>query len=158
MIRLVIVAILLGSCFLLAASSSTQYPVSSSGAIPAASPEKCVSCKKPDTDKPNALPNVTDVAFDKDELRLPCSESSLQASPREMTIEVATTAEDADNDVLTYVYTISGGRIVGTGKKVFWNLAGTRAGTYSIVAGVDDGCGVCGRTVSKTITVHECGP
>ncbi len=72
------------------------------------------------------------------------------------TVKVSTSASDAENDVLTYNYTVSGGRIVGTGANVDWDLSGVKAGTYTITTGVDDGCGVCGKTETKTITVEEC--
>lgn len=167
MIRLVIVTVLLGSGFLLDGSKSATSPIRNlalstgiSTPIPTTTPErsKCSPCRKPDTDKPNAPPDVTDVVLDKNEVPLPCTESSSQTSPREMTVEVATIAEDADDEILTYVYTVSGGRVVGTGKKVWWNLAEAAAGTYEIVAAVDDGCGICGRTLAKTVTVRECVP
>jgi hypothetical protein len=69
---------------------------------------------------------------------------------------VTTTAVDPENDVLTYNYTVSGGRIVGQGANVSWDLTGAQPGTYTITAGVDDGCGVCGKTQTRTITVTEC--
>lgn len=72
------------------------------------------------------------------------------------TINVTTSASDAENDVLTYNYTVSGGRIVGTGANVQWDLSGATAGTYTITTGVDDGCGVCGQTNTQTVTVAEC--
>jgi hypothetical protein len=72
------------------------------------------------------------------------------------TINVTTNASDAENDVLTYNYTVSGGRIVGTGANVQWDLSGAQAGTYTITTGVDDGCGVCGQTKTETVKVEEC--
>ena len=63
---------------------------------------------------------------------------------------------DPENDVLTYNYTVSGGRIVGTGANVSWDLSGLCPGTYTIVAGVDDGCGLCGKTQTKTVNVVQC--
>ena len=57
---------------------------------------------------------------------------------------------------LTYNYTVSGGRIVGQGANVTWDVGGLQPGTYTITAGVNDGCGVCGQTQTKTITVKEC--
>jgi len=72
------------------------------------------------------------------------------------TISVATKASDPENDVLTYNYTVSGGRIVGTGANVQWDLSGAQAGTYTITTGVDDGCGVCGKTDTRTIRVETC--
>ncbi len=71
-------------------------------------------------------------------------------------VNVTTTAVDPENDVLTYNYTVSGGRIVGTGANVSWDLTGAPTGTYTITAGVDDSCGVCGTTQTKTITVAAC--
>ena len=72
------------------------------------------------------------------------------------TVGVATSASDPENDVLTYNYTVSGGRIVGSGAKVEWDLSGAQPGTYTITTAVDDGCGVCGKTDTTTINVKEC--
>lgn len=77
-----------------------------------------------------------------------CSEST--------SVTVTTTAVDPENDVLTYNYTVSGGRIVGTGSSVTWDLSGVAPGTYTITAGVDDGCGLCGKTQTQTVVVAEC--
>jgi hypothetical protein len=71
-------------------------------------------------------------------------------------IDVATEASDPENDYLTYIYFVSGGRIIGKGKNVVWDLSGVEPGTYKITAGVDDGCGICGKTVTKYVTVIEC--
>ncbi|MEQ1761654.1 MAG: hypothetical protein ABL984_00780 [Pyrinomonadaceae bacterium] len=68
-------------------------------------------------------------------------------------IDVVTTVFDQENDLLTYGYTVTGGRIVGTGSKVKWDLTGVRSGTYTITAAVDDGCGFCGQTKSLTVVV-----
>jgi hypothetical protein len=71
-------------------------------------------------------------------------------------VSVSTVARDPENDVLTYNYTVSGGRIVGTGANVSWDVSGLAPGTYTITAGVDDGCGLCGKTQTQTITIAEC--
>jgi hypothetical protein len=68
-------------------------------------------------------------------------------------IAVSTIAVDPENDVLTYVYTVSAGHIVGNGAKVVWDLTGINRGEYTITVGVDDGTGVAGRTVTKVVTV-----
>ncbi|HMT08399.1 MAG TPA: hypothetical protein PKA82_10375 [Pyrinomonadaceae bacterium] len=72
------------------------------------------------------------------------------------TVSVSTSASDPENDPLTYNYTVSGGRIVGSGANVSWDLSGAGKGTYTITSAVDDGCGVCGKTETKTVTVDEC--
>jgi len=69
-------------------------------------------------------------------------------------VKVETIANDPDNDALTYNYTITGGKVIGSGPKVIWSLKAVLPGTYSITAGVDDGCGICGKTVTKSVVVE----
>jgi hypothetical protein len=73
-----------------------------------------------------------------------------------MNVQVTTTAIDPEKDVIKYYYTVSGGRIIGQGAKVFWDLTGIAPGTYTITAGVEDGCGICGQTETGRITVKNC--
>lgn len=109
---------------------------------------------------PNGFANVTNLTVNPTEVVLPCPAGQ---QPREgvvcsdnMTVQVTTTAVDPENDVLTYNYTVSQGRIVGTGASVSWDLTGVAPGTYTITAAVDDGCGLCGQTKTQTITVRNC--
>lgn len=69
-------------------------------------------------------------------------------------IEIATTAIDPENDVLTYSYTVTRGKIIGIGAKVSWDLTGVRPGTYTITVGVDDGAGIVGQTKTSTIVIR----
>jgi hypothetical protein len=110
-------------------------------------------------DIPKAFVDVTAVDFDQTEVILPCAPGQVSKSggcPDDRTVGVRTSATNPDNDVLTYNYTVSGGRIVGSGANVNWDLSGVRAGTYTITAAVDNGCGFCGKTQTKTITVRDC--
>ncbi|MBP7415582.1 MAG: DUF6438 domain-containing protein [Pyrinomonadaceae bacterium] len=68
-------------------------------------------------------------------------------------IRVKTIAADPDNDPLVYIYSVSGGKIIGKGLDVIWDLSDVRVGTYSITAAVDDGCGPCGKTMTKTVVI-----
>lgn len=111
-------------------------------------------------DKVNQWANVTALSLSDDMIKLPCETGFV---PREgevcndsTTINVSTTAVDPEGDVLTYNYTVSGGRIVGSGANVQWDLSGLGKGTYTITAGVDDGCGLCGQTQTKTVTIEDC--
>ncbi|MFN2501114.1 MAG: hypothetical protein ABR530_03770, partial [Pyrinomonadaceae bacterium] len=107
----------------------------------------------------NLPANVESVTLSDTVITLPCppgTSSSSGACNDNRTVSVTTVARDPENDVLTYNYTVSGGRIVGTGANVQWDLSTAQAGTYTIVTGVDDGCGVCGRTDTKTITIENC--
>jgi hypothetical protein len=65
-------------------------------------------------------------------------------------------ADDPANDGLTYEYLVTGGKILGEGAKVVWDLHGVDPGNYTITAGVNDGCGICGKTVTKSVVVKTC--
>ena len=108
----------------------------------------------------NVPANVTNVTLSEAEVTLPCPAGFRPAEGEtcsdDMSVNVATTAVDVENDVLTYNYTVSGGRVVGQGANVSWDLSGVRPGSYTITAAVDDGCGLCGQTQTRTITVREC--
>jgi len=106
----------------------------------------------------NVPANVESVTLGGTTITLPCPAGTRSAGgcSDNSSITVATVARDPENDVLTYNYTVSGGRVVGTGANVSWDLSGVQAGTYTITAGVDDGCGVCGSTKTQTITVAAC--
>ncbi len=93
-------------------------------------------------------------------VKLPCTGNQ---QPKEgetcsdnQTVSIRTGATDQENDVLTYNYTVSGGRIVGQGANVSWDLSGVQPGTYTVTVGVDDGCGVCSETKTETVTVEKC--
>jgi hypothetical protein len=121
------------------------------------SPQRdCKPCKRPDGSL-NHSPNITGLVLDKTQLRLEPNPpgqpvENADRSP-DMIVNVATNAEDAENDVLDYYYTISGGRIVGTGSNVTWDLTGVPPGTYTITAKVDDSCGICGKTMTKGVMI-----
>ncbi|MEZ5424767.1 MAG: hypothetical protein R2747_00760 [Pyrinomonadaceae bacterium] len=102
--------------------------------------------------------DVNDLALSANEIIIGCSEPAKKnsCSIGDGRISVTTTAVDPEGDVLTYIYKVSGGKIVGSGKEVVWDLWGVKPGTYNITAGVDDGCGICGKTVTRTVVVKEC--
>lgn len=107
----------------------------------------------------NLPPNVDSLTLGESTVYLPCPAGTRSTSGNcsdEMSVTAATSATDPENDTLTYEYTVSGGRIVGQGANVSWDLSGARAGTYTITAGANDGCGICGQTKTQTITVAEC--
>ena len=87
--------------------------------------------------------DVTDLSLSHDEV------SALTAKQ----INVSTTAVDPENDVLSYNYIISAGRITGAGANVVWDLTGVHPGTYTITVGVDDGAGLVGKSSTKLVTI-----
>ena len=112
------------------------------------------------SEKINQPPSVDNVTLGEKRVTLPCPRGTQKTAGSkcsdDMTVSVSTKATDAEGDPLTYSYTVSGGRIVGSGANVSWDLTGARAGNYTVTVGADDGCGICGPTKTETIVVEEC--
>jgi hypothetical protein len=102
------------------------------------------------TDIVNQVANVNSVTLGETRVTAPCPPGfrpkAGSACSDDMSVTVATSASDPENDKLVYQYTVSGGRIVGQGENVSWDLTGVQPGTYTVTVGVDDGCGICGKT------------
>ncbi len=103
-------------------------------------------------------PNLDSLQLSANEIIIGCnnSEKKTGCAFAEYKISVTTSATDPENDVLIYKYNVSGGKIVGEGANVVWDLYGVKPGTYTITAGVDDGCGICSQPKTQTVTVKEC--
>ena len=106
----------------------------------------------------NHFANVTNLNLSAGEITVGCSNSATnkKCTNSKTKISVTTEAIDPENDVLTYNYNFSAGKIIGQGANVVWDLSDVKPGIYTITAGVDDGCGICGTTVTKTVVVKEC--
>lgn len=106
----------------------------------------------------NKPADVTALELDKTEIVLGCPEGLTpgKGCATSEIVDVQVKAVDPEDDVLIYNYSVSGGKIENQGANVKWNLSDVKPGTYTITAGVDDGCGVCGKTMTKDIVVKEC--
>lgn len=109
---------------------------------------------------PRPTANIVDLILSKEEITVDCETAvpeNQQKCGNDVQIVVEAKGESPDpTDVLTYNYTVSGGKIIGTGANVTWDLSNVKPGTYTITAGVDNGCGVCGTTKTETVIVKEC--
>jgi hypothetical protein len=109
---------------------------------------------------PNDRPIINNVTFSQGEIMaiclMPKSSGDKSCSDLTQSIEISTEAIDPENDTLLYVYKISGGKIIGEGAKVIWNLSGVKPGIYTIIVGADDGGGLYDNVVKKEIKVVEC--
>lgn len=104
----------------------------------------------------NGFPKVDDIVLDKSELRLPCAADNVVPNSTDtLFVNVVVTASDPENDVLSYVYRVSGGKILETGANVRWDLSGAKPGIYHVVVGVDDGTGVH-NTKRSAVAILEC--
>lgn len=109
--------------------------------------------------EPMTFADVVELTLSKIEITAICADVLPQSEgcSDDLKLSVETKPESADpTDVLIYNYMVSGGKIIGTGANVTWDLTGVKPGTYTITAGVDNGCGVCGKTMTKTVVVKDC--
>jgi hypothetical protein len=91
-----------------------------------------------------------------DKVSLSTSEILFNSKNENKKISVDVSATDAENDVLTYIYKVSGGKIIGQGSRVLWDLSDVKPGTYTITAGIDDGAGIKSEMTTKTVVIKEC--
>jgi hypothetical protein len=100
------------------------------------------------------------VTLSREEIIISCNSSNKtdnkSCQDNSQSIDVSARSPNPHDDVLTYNYTVSGGKIIGKGAKVQWDLSGVKPGTYSITAAVDDGCGFCGKSLTKKVVVKRC--
>lgn len=79
---------------------------------------------------------------------------SVLSSEEENRFKIVVTADDPENDVLTFIYLVSGGRITSKGANATWDLSAERPGTYEIKVAADDGSGPRGLWASEKITIN----
>jgi hypothetical protein len=86
------------------------------------------------------------------DFNFPANVSSMSVNEVEPArFRIGVTASDPEYDVLTYK--ITGGRIIGMGAKVVWDLTGLLPGVYTITCDVGDGVGPRGRFLTKSVTL-----
>jgi hypothetical protein len=104
----------------------------------------------------NFPPNVERLNLSQDVIFINCKDTEERCSENKKTIDIRTEEENLINSVITFEYAVTGGKIIGEGKNVVWDLSEAKPGEYEITAGVNDGCGICGRTKTRTVYVVEC--
>ncbi len=108
-------------------------------------------------DKINVTPTVT-VSSSYATITLPCPEGTTSESCTPSgyrSVDLTAAAVDADNDVLLYTWSVTGGRLTGEGRAVSWDLSGVNPGTYTATVEVNDGNTHTARD-STTVTVAVC--
>ncbi len=68
--------------------------------------------------------------------------------------KIVVTADDPENDVLTFTYLVSVGRVTRKGANATWDLSAEGPGTYEIKVAADDGSGPRGLWASEKITIN----
>jgi len=107
---------------------------------------------------PTPSAKIEKAALDREEIFIPCPPGVKrnEKCDEAFSIKVEISAVNPRNAELLYHYTVSGGRIIGKGASVSWDLSGVRPGTYTITVGIDEGRGIEAETLTKTVQVKEC--
>lgn len=109
--------------------------------------------------------DVESVSFSKDVVFMVCpipdwmsSEitDSMACSEKNTSVKVSAKTSANDNNDFTYYYTVSTGKIIGSGSEVIWDLSKIPPGRYSITVGVGKDNIIGGKTLTKYITVEDC--
>jgi hypothetical protein len=104
-------------------------------------------------------PEIKNVMLSQTEIVKSCSMlNSLQniSCQNDATVEISVNAIDPEGDPLIYIYSVSGGKIIGNGSKVVWDLSDVKSGVYKVDIWADDGCGICGEPKTKEIKIIDC--
>lgn len=98
-------------------------------------------------------PGMTDLRLSHNEIDA-CVKADLDCRKRQQ-IDVSAIAVNIPQS--WYVYTVSGGQVIGFGSNVKWDLSDEKPGTYTITAGIKtpngDSFQVFGRLVTRTVVI-----
>lgn len=109
------------------------------------------------TPTPKPLVLLQWIDLDRKEVVYICPWSNNCGKIENMMVLVKPSVNNPKKIPLTYQYKVSGGKIIGQGEEVLWDLKGVRPGTYTMTATIDDGRGLINQTKSETVEVKECG-
>lgn len=117
---------------------------------------------------PTPIVTIERIDFDKKVVLIPCPEDPFSSRVKRCghdengkilkdnsIVRIQTVLNNSSSVPVLVSYTVSGGRIVGSGTSVYWNFSGVRPGVYELSASVDIGYGA---SVPKKIAVEvkEC--
>ncbi len=145
MLKTIIFLLFLPSLFLFFIS---EKPETVSNSSPTPSPTKTPANEKQE--------GVENLILDNETVYLPCPPDAYGCPEDGLNVKVKTLSKSAEKNNLNYYYTVSGGKIIGQGADVIWNLSQTRLGKYTITAGVGKDNVIRGKILTKTIEIKEC--
>jgi hypothetical protein len=101
------------------------------------------------TPTPESAPRIEKIEFDREQVFAPCpvSQQAIESACGDTAVRVKTTVVNPGGEQLSYHYTISGGRVVGRGERVEWDLSGVVPGVYTISVAIDPSAAPVTRTV-----------
>ncbi|MDQ2745937.1 MAG: hypothetical protein M3T96_01610 [Acidobacteriota bacterium] len=113
------------------------------------------------TPTPVVQNDFEEIILDKDSVCNPCQPGYRpnEGSECDINMVIKVSAGETENDNFSYKYAVSGGRIIGEGANVDWDMTATPPGSYRIDIDVQNKLNGLHRKETKTITVGEqtCG-
>jgi len=98
--------------------------------------------------------NVTNLSVGHTQISAKCQ---LEDSSCSADVLVKVSATYAAFSEVPVIYTISGGKIIGSGVNVVWDLSGVQPGEYTITAGArTEPWGVIGQTQTRRVRILDC--
>lgn len=116
------------------------------------------------TPSPNTdlIAEISEVSLDKISLILECpwtTSVSNYCHEKKAIVNVTVVVKNISDE--TFYYAVSGGRIIGKGASIVWDLTNEKPGKHSITVGVGRDYVIYGKTITKTVELDicdNCGP
>jgi len=111
------------------------------------------------TKQKNSPPNLVSVTLDKRVVDKWCPISKRPDTGCPFNgerVRISVNANDPDGDAITYSYKVTGGKIIGKGADVVWNLTSLVPGNYSVAVGASGRGGSQSRTLTRSVKLQEC--
>lgn len=121
--------------------------------------QKKVKNVPPPEKKMEEYVGVESIALEKDSAFTHCPNHkrvSSECSEDQLQIQIKTIAKGAEENGLKYYYFVTGGKIIGEGANVVWDLTKTRIRNYSITVALGKDSVIKGKTITKSFKVSEC--
>lgn len=127
--------------------------------VPAQKKPKKVKMPKVNADMCQLPNSVTALDLSHESISAFCPEDSTSCKA-DLQIKVRSTAFESK---MPFKYVVSGGRVIGEGPNIIWDLTGVPPGTYRITVGVLQETGfsgrplmVIGQTQTRTVEILDC--
>lgn len=109
------------------------------------------------TPTPVKSSEAEEISLDKNIVCIPCPPGyrPREGADCDTNMRITVSSAKPENKMLEYEYTISGGRIIGEGAKVIWDMTGAKPGTYQIRIDIEEKLRNEKRSETKIITVED---
>ncbi len=114
------------------------------------------------TPKPKKVAEIEKIELDKTEVIIPCPPiednrfTNNRCFKEDRLVKVFTSVNNPKKLALSYSYTVSGGKIIGVGENVVWDLKGVNSGTFTITVSISGKGRISKETKTQTIKMTAC--